>query len=109
MLTLDKLRRLLSGELNPNAMSNSGVLDFSHTVPASYVALEDLQLMEPMMKRLSKRAAQVVPESPKKVDVAGADQWVLREHSNSKKLGHQLGEEVVRLMLENLMQDRRLL
>ena len=109
MLTLDKLRRLLSGELNPNAMSNSGVLDFSHTVPASYVALEDLQLMEPMMKRLSKRAAQAAPEVPKKVDAAGADQWVLSEHSNSKKLGHQLGEEVVRLMLENLMQDRRLL
>lgn len=109
MLTLDKLRRLLSGELDPNALSNSGVLDFSHTVPASYVALEDLQLMEPMMKRLSKRAAEAVPEVRKTQNAAGGDKLILREQSKSKKLGRQLGEEVVRLMLENLAQDRRLL
>jgi len=108
MLTLDKLRRLLSGELNPAAMSNSGVLDFSHTVPASYVALEDLQLMEPMMKRLSKRAAEAAPDVSKKRDPAGT-KFVMQEQTKSKKLGRELGEEVVRLMLESLMQDGRLL
>ncbi len=108
MLTLDKLRRLLSGELNPGGLASGGSLDFSHTVPASYVALEDMQLMEPMMKRLSKRAAEVTPERTSQRDGA-VDKGVAREQTKSKKLGRELGEEVVRLMLENLMQDRRLL
>jgi hypothetical protein len=105
LLTLDKLRRLLSGELD--AGGNGSMMDFMHTVPASMVALEDMKMVEPMMKRLSKRAAQ----SPAK----GADQGtgksktVEREKNQSHKLGRQLGEEVVRLMLDNLMQDERLL
>lgn len=108
MLTLDKLRRLLSGELNPSGLTSSGALDFSHTVPASFVALEDMQLMEPMMKRLSKRAAEANPSQAVQRGVV-VDQGVAREQTKSKKLGRELGEEVVRLMLENLMQDRRLL
>lgn len=108
MLTLDKLRRLLTGDLNLSVLSSSGVLDFSHTVPASYVALEDLQLMEPMMKRLSKRAAEATPSAPEQ-EGAGGSKFVMREQTKSKKLGRQLGEEVVRLMLESLMQDRRLM
>jgi hypothetical protein len=108
MLTLDKLRRLLSGDLAQSVLSSSGVLDFSHTVPASYVALEDLQLMEPMMKRLSKRAAEATPAATEQSGASGS-QFVMREQTKSKKLGRQLGEEVVRLMLESLMQDHRLL
>ena len=108
MLTLDKLRRLLSGELNSGGLSNAGSLDFSHTVPASYVALEDMQLMEPMMKRLSKRAAESATERPTQHENA-VEKGVAREQTKSKKLGRELGEEVLRLMLENLMQDRRLL
>lgn len=105
MLTLDKLRRLLSGELD--AGNDGGINDFLHTVPFSMVALEDMKMVEPMMKRLSQRAAQV----PARVaDPAGAkDKTVTREKSHSRRLGRQLGEEVVRLMLDNLMQDRRLL
>jgi len=102
MLTLDKLRRLLSGELDAG-----GANDFLHTVPASMVALEDLKMVEPMMKRLSKRAAQAPAET---ADQAGGKaKTVSREKSQSRKLGQQLGEEVVRLMLDNLMQDDRLL
>ena len=108
MLTLDKLRRLLSGDLNQSVLSSTGVLDFSHTVPASFVALEDLQLMEPMMKRLSKRAAEATPSAQQQGSASGSS-FVAREQTKSKKLGRQLGEEVVRLMLESLMQDRRLL
>jgi hypothetical protein len=108
MLTLDKLRRLLSGELNPAGVGGSGSLDFSHTVPASFVALEDMQLMEPMMKRLSKRAAEAATE-PVSARAALADKGVASEQTKSKKLGRELGEEVVRLMLDNLMQDHRLL
>ncbi len=108
MLTLDKLRRLLSGDLDQSVLSSSGVLDFSHTVPASYVALEDLQLMEPMMKRLSKRASDAIPTTAEQSGASGS-KFVMREQTKSKKLGRQLGEEVVRLMLESLMQDRRLM
>lgn len=99
MLTLDKLRRLLSGELDPGPLV-AGVKDFMHTVPASFVALEDMKLMEPMIKRLTARASQAP---------AASDKVVLLEQTKSKKLGRELGEEVVRLMLENLLQDQRLL
>jgi hypothetical protein len=105
MLTLDKLRRLLSGELDPSP-TVAGVKDFMNTVPASFVALEDMKLVEPMMKRLAERAAQASasPDAPR-----GKATFVQSDPLQTKRLGRQLGEEVVRLMLENLMQDRRLM
>ncbi len=96
MLTLDKLRRLLTGELDGGMPKK----DFMHTVPAPVVALEDLRMVEPMLKRLSERAQQApVPEG------AAAS----KDTNQNRKLGQQLGEEVVRLMLDNLMKDQRLL
>lgn len=103
MLTLGKLRRLLSGELDSPAQAgavDSRVLEFLHTVPASLEALEELKMVEPLMKRLSQRAAQAVPATPDRKK-SGKGQ--------GRQLGRQLGEEVVRLMLDNLMQDERLL
>lgn len=109
LLTLDKLRRLLSGELEVGAQVG-GAGDFTHTVPASFAALEDLKLVEPMMKRLAERAGQNAALGLKPAPVAArAGKSVHREHAQSKYLGRQLGEEVVRLMLENLMHDHRLL
>ena len=105
MLTLDKLRRLLSGELD--AGGDGGVKDFLHTVPFSMVALEDMKMVEPMMKRLSQRAAQAPAQVAE--NAGGKAKTVTREKNQSRKLGRQLGEEVVRLMLDNLMQDQRLL
>ncbi len=106
LLTLEKLRRLLSGELNTPAVSAAG-LDFSHTVPASLVALEDMKLVEPMLKRLAQRANQpVVNEAVVKQPPSRRSK---RDVLQGKALGKELGQEVVRLMLENLMQDRRLL
>lgn len=108
MLTLDKLRRLLAGELDSEA--GSGRKAFLHTVPAPFVALEDLKMVEPMMKRLSQRASQppsqtgAAPATPTERPAAQT-----HEPAQGKKLGRQLGEEVVRLMLDNLMQDQRLL
>lgn len=67
LLTLDKLRRLLSGELDAGPL-NGNIKDFTHTVPASFVALEDMKLMEPMMKRLAERASQAATTAPKVVD-----------------------------------------
>ena len=107
LLTLDKLRRLLSGELDPGPMA-AGVKDFMHTVPASFEALQDMKMVEPMMKRLAARATQT-DTAPASSLLAAGQKAVQRDSTQSKKLGRQLGEEVVRLMLENLAQDRRLL
>ena len=111
MLTLDKLRRLLSGELSFDVQPPANK-DFSHTVPASFLALEDMKLVEPMMQRLKERASQASGEAgaagPRARKVAG-DAPVRRDKAHSRTLGKELGEEVVRLMLENLMQDRRLM
>ncbi len=109
MLTLDKLRRLLSGELGAPAPAR-GSQDFTYTVPASFVALQDLKLMEPMMSRLAARARQSSTTSPATAQSPFMrDAGVKRESTEQKKLGSELGQEVVRLMLENLMQERRLL
>lgn len=108
LLTLDKLRRLLSGELDPGPL-NGNIKDFTHTVPASFVALEDMKLMEPMMKRLAARASQSAAKATNSPVDAVVESRVQREKSKSKKLGRELGEEVVRLMLENLTQDHRML
>jgi hypothetical protein len=105
LLTLDKLRRLLSGELDSSPVKLA-TTDFTHTVPASFVALEDMRLVEPMLKRLSQRAQRVESEG----GAPGAPAGPLRSEAlQGKALGKELGREVVRLMLENLMQDRRLL
>jgi hypothetical protein len=110
LLTLDKLRKLLSGELDVGPQAGAGTAgDFTHTVPASFVALEDLKLVEPMMKRLAARASQSTAPRQAAAPVLTERRSVVREHAQSKYLGRQLGEEVVRLMLENLMQDHRLL
>ena len=108
LLTLDKLRRLLSGELDPGPL-NGNIKDFTHTVPASFVALEDMKLMEPMMKRLAERASQSASNKASSPSGNVIDTSVQLEKSKSKKLGRELGEEVVRLMLENLTQDHRML
>lgn len=108
LLTLDKLRRLLSGELDPGPL-NGNIKDFTHTVPASFVALEDMKLMEPMMKRLAERASQSASPKTAAKGAGVVDPVVQRENSKSKKLGRELGEEVVRMMVENLAMDHRLL
>ena len=106
LLTMDKLRRLLSGELDDAAPPN-----FLHTMPASFVAMEDLKLIEPMMRRLSERAA-TVADAPRisrgrKRDRVNVD--LLSDRPQDKLLGRQLTEEVVSMMVERLAQDERLL
>ena len=62
MQTFEKLRRLLAGE----SLYGGGVAlrDFTHTVPASMVALQDLRLVEPMMRRLIERSANPPGQAP---------------------------------------------
>lgn len=102
MVTLDKLRRLLSGEFDIGLATQN----FLHTVPASFEALEDLKLVEPMMRRLAQRAS--LPVEPEKKAETPEPQ-IVREQTQRRQLGQQLGEEVVRMMLDNLMKDERLL
>lgn len=109
MLTLDKLRRLLSGELNTRPLPMDRI-DFSSTIPASLEALQDMRLVEPMMKRLSERASSAQVNTTQKPAATVVDMLAESDApADRKKLGEQLGREVVVLILENLMKDRRLL
>ncbi len=105
LLTLDKLRKLLSGEFE-HGSDHHGVQDFLHTMPASYIALEDMKLVEPMMKRLAKRASLPIDIT---VKADAGERKIAREPTQGKQLGRQLGAEVVRLMIDNLRQDERML
>lgn len=102
LLSLDKLRQLLAGDLDAPA----GPPGFLHTMPASFMAMEDLKLIEPMIRRLANRVAQAGPSvsPPAQVRSAGA-----QPATPGQQLGQQLGAEVVRMMLEQLTQDRRML
>jgi Protein of unknown function (DUF1631) len=104
LLTLDRLRRLLSGELDNDVHRRQ---DFLHTVPASVVALQDMRQVEAMVQRLEKKAKDTKdnPQEDARRKAAQA-RMALKD---GRELGKQLGEEVVRLMLDNLIQDERLL
>ncbi len=108
LLTLDRLRKLLSGELN-SGFTGAGPQDFLHTVPASFVALEDLQLVGPMMKRLAQRASSSEARAAVASGPSGTRGQVMREPTQSKQLGKQLGDEVIHMMLDNLGRDERML
>jgi hypothetical protein len=106
MQTLEKLRRLLAGE--PHARIQPGVMqDFTHTVPASLVALQDLKLVEPMMQRLAERSVRQLAVGK----VTGGDEPIgqNRTRDQNQQIGRMLGEEVVSLMIEQLVNDERLL
>jgi Protein of unknown function (DUF1631) len=105
LLTLDRLRRLLSGELDGDAVRKPQ--DFLHTVPASVVALQDMRQVEAMVQRLESKARKAA-ESPD-ADAARKKAAARMALADGKHLGKQLGEEVVRLMLDNLIADDRLL
>ncbi len=102
LLTLDKLRRLLAGDFDSAARA-PGAGEFLHTMPASLVALQDLKQVDAMVQRLEKRG-RVAPPTPPPVP-----RGTLRDKPVVKPIGHQLGEEVVRLMVDNLAKDARLL
>ena len=98
LLTLGRLRQLLAGDLNA---TESGGPSFVHTVPLSLTALEDMDLIEPLLQRLRQRPApSASPDAPRAAELPVV---------TGQNLGRLLGQEVVRLMLDNLTQDERLL
>ncbi len=105
LLTLDRLRRLLAGELDGDGVRKQQ--DFLHTVPASVVALQDMRQVEAMVQRLESKARKAA-ENPD-ADTARKNAAARLALADGKNLGKQLGEEVVRLMLDNLIADDRLL
>ena len=101
LLTLDRLRKLLAGDFDPQAAPR----DFLYTVPASMAMLQDMKQVDELVQKLEKRAPPPAPTSAPDLlaePVPGAAEGVPR-------LGLQLGEEVVRLMFDNLARDKRLL
>lgn len=107
MQTLEKLRRLLGDE--PHARVDLGAMqDFSHTVPGALVALQDLKLVEPMMHRLAERAVRQLAMG-KPTRRAGGTIGQIRSREQNQQIGRMLGEEVVGLMIDQLVNDERLL
>jgi hypothetical protein len=102
LLTLGRLRQLLAGDLEAGLSAGQ---EFVQTVPVSMTALEDLDLIEPLMARLRHRASRDAASTAKAAAEVAAPRPVVEQVN----LGRLLGQEVVRLMLDNLTQDERLL
>ena len=96
LLTLGRLRQLLAGDLETGPSMGQ---EFVQTVPVSMTALEDMDLLEPLIARLRHRASHTGAQ-PVVAELPVVDEI---------NLGRLLGQEVVRLMLDNLTQDERLL
>lgn len=109
-LTVDQLRRLLSGELSPAVAPTAAAAprspdmrpsEFQHTVPAAFETLREMKQVDAVMQRIAQRQSAGQPA------VSGDERDALRRSATS--LGQSLGLEVVNLMVDNLAQDARLL
>ena len=101
LLTLDRLRLLLAGDLHAPKTN-----DHLHTVPASLVALQELKQVDALVQRLQQRPR---PESGLEQGAAAQRDGIAADAAAAPRLGHQLGDEVVRLMFDNLLHDQRLM
>lgn len=128
LLTLDKLRRLLAGELDePQVLSakeqfakrferefengseavDAPVTDFDATVPAALEALTEMKQVEAVVQRLQQRhgsAPQPVPNGDTSIEALRAS---LR--GQARGVGQSLSLEVITMMVDNIAQDRKLL
>jgi Protein of unknown function (DUF1631) len=120
LLTLDRLRQLVSGDLDAAQPSHFGAFagdggeeasqpttDFDSTVPAALEALTEMKQVERVVERLEKRRAggsQPLAHGPGSIE---AERAALR--STVRNLAQTLSLEVVTLMVENIAQDGRLL
>lgn len=130
LLTLDTLRRLLSGELDnieSAALSpaesfaqrfsrefESGesqpvapVSDFASTVPAAFEALSEMRQVDRVVRKLQERQGAQAKQALPTDNSIDAVRQVMRRHA--KGLAQALSLEVVQLMLDNLARDPRLL
>ncbi|MEO8654013.1 MAG: DUF1631 family protein [Ramlibacter sp.] len=100
LLTLDRLRKLLAGDFDAQLPRP----DFLYTVPASMAMLQDMKQVDVLVQKLEQRAPAPAPTAAP--DLLAAPPPAA---ADVPRLGLQLGEEVVRLMFDNLAQDKRLL
>lgn len=127
LLTLDKLRRLLAGELEASAPAplqqfeqqfaqqfESGLSPQSHehahfdaTVPAALEALQEMRQVEQVVQRLEQRKQQ----PPARGDASTANVDFMRNamRSGARGIAQALSLEVVTLMIDNIARDARLL
>lgn len=126
VLTLDRLRKLLTGELDDaSARSDSpsfaekfarefesvapgagvrGTASFQSTVPAALEALKEMNQVDHLIERIgSRREAAAAGQPP----LAPSVRQQLRRVANG--VGQVLGQEVVALMVDNIAKDTRLL
>ena len=129
LLTLNKLRQLLSGELEqidaeaaPLSFAEQFERDFERelddgepehvefasTVPAAFEALKEMQQVEHVIARIGTRSSGQAASADSRVANSLAKvRSGLRESANG--LGQALSLEVVSLMVENIANDSRLL
>lgn len=120
LLTLDRLRRLLLGELTETPVPAPTSLeafaerfsrefeahaheplptDFAITVPAAFEALQEMNQVGHMMERLGSQRGQA----------SGGTAASAAAHKSATGLGQALSMEVVALMVDNMARDSRLL
>lgn len=100
LLTLDRLRKLLAGDFDAQAARP----EFLYTVPASMAMLQEMKGVDALVRKLEQR--------PKPPATEPVERDLLAEGhapAETPRIGLQLGEEVVRMMFDNLERDRRLL
>jgi hypothetical protein len=100
LLTLDRLRKLLAGDFDAPRPQK----DFLYTMPASMAMLQEMKQEDALVRRLEQRPKAAPPAEP--VDMLAEPP---PGQDAAPRLGLQLGEEVVRLMFDNLASDKRLL
>lgn len=134
LLTLNRLRRLLSGELdrppaeNPDesfadrffrefdsppradadaSAATSAIADFHPTVPAAFDALTEMGQVDQAMARIETRRA--LPDDERPSSVMPAEAMRRRMHRSARGMGQALSLEVVTMMVDNMAHDPRLL
>jgi hypothetical protein len=105
LLTLDRLRKLLAGDFDGQPAASK---DFLHTMPASMAMLQEMKQVDALVHKLEQRPKAPVPVAAP-VDMLAQPAPSAAPDPARPRLGLQLGEEVVRLMFDNLSADKRLL
>lgn len=128
LLTLDKLRRLLLGELQPQTAQTrvndfaqqfarefeddaapgiEAEPDFAATVPAAFEALTEMKQVDQVLQKLEQRHGRTADEIVAADGLVGALRQALQR--NASGVAQALSLEVVSLMLDNMTHDPRLL
>jgi hypothetical protein len=102
LLTLDRLRKLLHGDFD----ASTARVEFLHTMPASMSLLQEMKQADALIQKLEARPKAPPPAQPDDM-LSGREK--VTDEAPQPRLGTQLGAEVVRLMFENLVADKRLL